>query len=225
MAERFRHNGTWWVPTLGIMPSVKKIYPLPFQPAADTIAAHFRTFSKAFWEDSVLHRYPLDTASILAMRSPRPDSAGLLWVAARAGLPILSGTDANLFNPFVSFLPGFGIHVELAIYVVEGLTPAEALQTSILNSARYIHATDSLGAVAPGMLADLILLDADPLADITNTQRIWAVIANGRYFDRAALDAQLRAAQEAHEEWEANWQTWKDSWLPGGQLPGALRDP
>jgi imidazolonepropionase-like amidohydrolase len=54
-----------------------------------------------------------------------------------------------------------------------------------------LQGTDSLGTVAAGKLADLVLLDADPLADITNTTTIRAVVANGRYFDRAALDVLL----------------------------------
>ena len=58
-----------------------------------------------------------------------------------------------------------------------------------------LHATDSLGTIAPGKLADLVLLDADPLADITNTTTIRAVVANGRYVDRAALDRLLAEVQ------------------------------
>ena len=74
------------------------------------------------------------------------------------------------------------------MYAAEGLTPWEALQTATLNPAEMLHATDSLGTVAAGKLADLVLLDADPLADVTNTMAVRAVVANGRYFDRAALD-------------------------------------
>ena len=72
--------------------------------------------------------------------------------------------------------------------MADGLTPLNALRAATLNPAKFLHATDSLGTVAPGNLADLMLLDAGPLADITNTTAIWAVVANGHYFDRAALD-------------------------------------
>jgi imidazolonepropionase-like amidohydrolase len=91
--------------------------------------------------------------------------------------------------------PGFSLHAELATYVEEGLTTLEALQTATLNPAKLLHGTDSLGTVAPGKLADLVLLDADPLADITNTTAIRAVVANGRYFDRAALNKLLVEVQ------------------------------
>jgi len=81
-----------------------------------------------------------------------------------------------------------GTTITWSRFVAAGLTPLAALQTATLNPAKYLHATDSLGTVAPGKLADLVLLDADPLADIRHTRTIRAVVANGRYFDRAALD-------------------------------------
>jgi adenine deaminase len=85
-------------------------------------------------------------------------------------------------------------------FVTEGLTPLTALQAATLNPAKLFHAIDSLGTVAPGKLADLVLLDADPLADITNITMIQAVVANGRYFDRAALDQLLTEIQTQTSE-------------------------
>src|SRR5262249_806157 len=105
----------------------------------------------------------------------------------------------------MKILPGFSLHTELAMLVAEGLTPLNALQTATLNPAKLIHGTDSLGTVAPGKLADLVLLDADPLADITNTTMIRAVVANGRYFDRAALDKLMMDIEADHSRlvrWE-----------------------
>ena len=116
-----------------------------------------------------------------------PTGAGALE-NFRFGLPLLAGTDA----PMIGHEWGVSLHEELARYVAQGLTPLEALQTATLNPALMLHATDSLGTVAVGKLADLLLLDADPLADIANTTTIQAVVANGRYFDRATID-RLRA--------------------------------
>jgi imidazolonepropionase-like amidohydrolase len=114
-------------------------------------------------------------------------------IMQRVGLPILAGTDVSADGPQTGL--GFYLHTELAIYVAEGLTSLAALQAATLNPAELLHATDSLGTVAPGKLADLVLLDADPLADITNTTTVRAVVANGRYFDRAALDTLLTDLQ------------------------------
>ena len=71
--------------------------------------------------------------------------------------------------------------------VGEGLAPLTALQAAILNPAKVLHGADSLGTVAPGKRAYLVLLDASPHDDITNTTAILTVVANGRYFDRSTL--------------------------------------
>ena len=75
--------------------------------------------------------------------------------------------------------------------VKSGLTPLEAWQTATINPAEYFGMHGALGSIEKGMIADLVLLDANPLADIANTRRINAVIANGRLFDRAALNGLL----------------------------------
>ncbi len=110
----------------------------------------------------------------------------------RAGVPILAGTD--VLNPYC--LPGFSLHDELEYLVKAGLTRIDALRAATLNPARFFEATDSLGTIAPKKVADLLLLDADPLADIRNTTRISAVLANGRLYDRAAIDKLLTDAEK-----------------------------
>jgi len=105
----------------------------------------------------------------------------------KAGVKLLAGTDAA--QAFV--FPGFSLHQELELLVRSGLAPLEALRTATYNPAEFFNALDSLGTVSQGKVADLVLLDANPLIDIRNTRRISAVIANGRVFDRPALDALL----------------------------------
>jgi Amidohydrolase family len=117
-------------------------------------------------------------------------------VMRKEGVPFLAGTDAL---PFPPVFPGFSLHDELAKFVEAGFTPLEALQTATINPAKFLHATTSWGAVAVGKRADLVLLDADPLADIRNTTKIYAVLVNGRLIDsdqRKQLLAQVQAAAD-----------------------------
>jgi imidazolonepropionase-like amidohydrolase len=97
----------------------------------------------------------------------------------RAGIPIVAGTDQTV--------PGHSLHRELELYVRAGFTPMEALQAATLVPARVMGMEREVGTVQPGKAADLVLLDADPLADISNTRRISAVIAAGRVYDPAVL--------------------------------------
>jgi len=113
--------------------------------------------------------------------------------AHRAGVQVMLGTDSGDSYVF----PGFAVHDELQELVTAGLTPAEALRTSTVNGAEFLGRTARAGAIEPGKLADLVLLDANPLADIRNTRKISAVVLNGRYLDRRALDALLAAAEAA----------------------------
>jgi hypothetical protein len=119
----------------------------------------------------------------------------LVGMAHAAGVRILAGTDAS-DEPYV--FAGSGVHDEMALLVRAGLTPAEALRAATLEPARYLAATDSLGTVARGKVADLVILDADPLADVANVRRIHAVLTRGRLIDAAERARLLeRAAAEA----------------------------
>jgi imidazolonepropionase-like amidohydrolase len=99
----------------------------------------------------------------------------------------LAGTD--LGNPYL--YPGFSLHDELGLLAGSGLTPLEALQAATLGPAEFFRASDSLGTVEPGKVADLVLLDASPLDDIANVDRISAVCTHGALLGRATLDKLL----------------------------------
>jgi len=77
------------------------------------------------------------------------------------------------------------------------LTPVEALRSATLNPAKFFGLDQTLGTIEQGKIADLVLLDANPLVDIRNTQRINAVVSNGRFFARKALDKMLAEAEGA----------------------------
>jgi imidazolonepropionase-like amidohydrolase len=105
-----------------------------------------------------------------------------------ANVPFLAGTDTPAG---VDVLPGISLHLELQRFVAAGFTPLAALQTATLNPAKFLHKTNDFGTVAPGRVADLVLLSANPLKNIANTRSIVGVVADGRYLSQADL-AQLR---------------------------------
>jgi imidazolonepropionase-like amidohydrolase len=117
----------------------------------------------------------------------------LLKALHDAGVPIVLGSDA----PQVFNVPGFSSHRELALMVAAGLTPYEALRTGTVEVARHLGHAAQRGTVAEGMQADLVLLSADPFADIGNAQRIVGVMRDGRWHDRADLDARLARVRAA----------------------------
>ena len=112
----------------------------------------------------------------------------------RAGMTLLAGSD--LGAPLL--VPGFSMHDELELLVtLAGMTPLEALRAATILPARVNGLGDSLGSIEEGKLADIVVLDANPLTDIRNTRKISGVIANGRLLNRAALDQMLAAAEAA----------------------------
>lgn len=141
--------------------------------------------------DSLAHYLPDTLRKFVAQLFPMPDGipAGAdvvgramfeqrmsqLSAMHRAGVHVLTGTDAPLRNS----PPGFGLHEELVMLVRSGMSPFDVLRSATIEPARYFG-MDSIGTVETGQLADLVLLDANPLADIRNTRRIAAVVANGR---------------------------------------------
>ncbi len=119
-----------------------------------------------------------------------------------AGMMILTGTDVAV----VGIFPGFSLHEELALFVDElGMTPMEVLESATRESAEFLGIADSVGTIRPGMMADLVLLDANPLEDIRNTTRIGGVVVNGTYYDSQGLDDILEAVASAPDQTVNDW--------------------
>jgi imidazolonepropionase-like amidohydrolase len=108
------------------------------------------------------------------------------------GVEFLAGTDTPAG---VYVFPGFSLHEELQRFLAAGFTPLEALQTATLNPARFFGLEGRLGTIEAGKLADVVLLNANPLEDMANTQKISAVVANGHYFSRKGLDEMLQRVE------------------------------
>ena len=181
--ERFRRNDTWQVPTLVVFYQEIQIADTSRR-GNDSLLVYIPKMLRDYWRS-----LPVDIATkMVALGAVHADLVGRL---NRAGVQMLAGSDSP--NPFV--YPGFSLHDELGLFVHSGLTPAEALRTATINPARFLAMTDSLGTVASGKIADLVLLDANPLTDIANTKRIRAVIQGGHLWNRDALDAMLARAR------------------------------
>src|ERR1700733_10691897 len=96
-----------------------------------------------------------------------------------AGIPIVAGTDQGV--------PRYSLHRELELYVEAGFTPLEAIQAATIQSARAIGLENESGSLEPGKRGDVLLLDADPLADIHNTRKVWRTVAAGAVYEPAPL--------------------------------------
>ena len=119
-----------------------------------------------------------------------------------AGVRILAGTDIGVLN----VVPGQSLHEELALLVRDaGLSPLDALRAATRDAAVFLGRDREIGTIAAGKKADLVLLDADPLADIAHVSRISALVLRGRVFERAALtrlvDEVSRAPDVAVNDW------------------------
>ncbi len=191
LAHRFLANQTWFTPTL----VVGRNAALAGDPAltADPRLRYMPPEVVAAWLPPADAATPAPTAEAPAW-GPHLMATGAAITEAmrRTGVGLMAGTDVGL--PFL--LPGFSLHDELALLVEAGLTPLEALQAATRNAAQAVGLGDELGTIEVGKHADLVLLDADPLAAITNTTRIAAVVTNGRLLEKPELQGLLAAAEQ-----------------------------
>jgi len=183
---RFVRNETWMCPTLILLRGGAFLDDKSF-----TNDARLKYLPPSFrddWKPANDSRFKDLTAADFAFKRKRFQKyLEIVGAMHRAGVKILAGVD----EPNQFCFPGFSLHDELALLVQAGLTPFEALQTATVNPAKYLNLTDSLGTIKKGKMADLVLLEANPLDDIGNTKRIAAVVFDGRYLSKKALEKML----------------------------------
>jgi imidazolonepropionase-like amidohydrolase len=112
----------------------------------------------------------------------------------KAGVRIMAGSDFSDWG----MVPGVDLHNELVLLVEAGFTPMEALQAATIKPAEFLGKRDSFGTVEQGKTADLVLLDANPLEDISHSRKINVVVLGGKFFPIAAMSA--RVLQESAEQ-------------------------
>jgi imidazolonepropionase-like amidohydrolase len=205
-------SGTSWVPTLQVLRMSALAGNREFREDARLRYIPF-LFRKGLWQ------WDADHAAARATDAPGRDVEAELYRLAldnvrqahEAGVRIVAGTDAGDTYVF----PGFAIHDELAELVRAGLSPADALRSATIDAARFSGKAREFGSIEVGKVADMILLDADPLSDIRSTGKIAGLFFNGQYLDRAALDELLAFAEDQAGSLRTNLQL----------LWGALRSP
>ncbi len=127
--------------------------------------------------------------------------AAIVPMLRKEGVTIMAGTDAGFLNSYD--YPGFALHDELAQYVRYGMTPADALRSATRAGPDWFGKLDRYGAIGQGKAADLVLLERNPLKDISATKSIRMVILRGKTHDRAALDGLLATAQAQVATWNS----------------------
>ena len=187
--HRMARFGVWQTPTLTLWQrmTLLDVERRTSAPELKYVPAAIRST----WTDPHRKLEKTKAAALAELRKDYDFHANLVKILSGSGAGLLAGTDTG--DPYV--VPGFALHNELELLVKAGLTPLEALNSATIAPARYFERESVRGTVHRGMAADLILLDADPLADIRNTRRIAAVIYNGRLLNRKCLDGLLEGKQ------------------------------
>jgi len=178
--EAARKNGTWVCPTLITHWNRAHFQELPAKYKNDPRMQFTAPVLKRFWMGHTAE-WSSDTHIQETLLQWRTNDVKTLH---DDGIPIIAGTDLGFYYVF----PG-DLRAELAYYVEAGLSPLDAIRTATINPAIYLNREKELGSVEKGKLADFVMLDANPLDDIHNLHLIRTAVFNGRFFDRAALDA------------------------------------
>lgn len=172
-------NQTWQIPTLALntgqtrMPYGRPEWQESFTYLPDTVEAMWKKITSA-----------VDPSEVTGFRKQYSD--WMLMMAGKvhkAGIPMMAGTD----TPIGFLTPGLSLHEELVVMTEAGISPAEALKTATVNPAKYFNLENELGSIKESYWADLLILDANPLEGIRNTQKIFGVIKQGKYYNQAML--------------------------------------
>lgn len=130
---------------------------------------------------------PNDLKSVAAAGFPK--RLKFVEMCYRAGVRLIAGTDGPGLGPT---LPGYGLHSEMELFEKAGIPPIDALRSATITAAEALHAQQDFGAIEPGKFADMVIVDADPLLDISNTRRVYRVVKGGEVYDPRELIAGIQ---------------------------------
>lgn len=180
--ETFKQNETYQVPTMVTMTSVNK-------PTPDQRIKYVAPSIQKQWLTGI-KRTQSNKREVKLLNQMVQINSDLIRKMNQAGVPIMAGSDATYMMPNLYY--GFSLHEELQLLVKAGLSPLQALQSATINPARYLDNEENQGTVEEGKLADLVILDANPLTDIHNTTRIHAVVMNGHLLDQTKIKSMIK---------------------------------
>lgn len=183
---RFNRNQTWQVPTLITKQSNAFVDSLMF--TTDARLKYISPASVEKWKPENNFFLKYRTPEFIEVRKKLyQKELELVGAMHLARVKFMTGTDIP--GPYT--YPGFSLHDELGLLVQTGFTPFEALKAATRNPAEYLNLSNDLGTIEKGKLADLVLLEANPLESIGNTKRINAVVFNGEYLSKVAREKML----------------------------------
>jgi len=180
---RFARNGNWFTPTLIAFQEGNRFWDPTPDPRDRYVSRSSKQMLAAIQKNHPPPSWMEDRVAQF------PHHLELVGMAHRAGVGLLAGTDlaARIF-------PGFSLHDELELLVKSGVPPLDALHAATSSPATALGQSE-LGTIERGQIADMVLLDADPIDDIRNVRRIRAVVSKGRFLDRRRLDELLATAE------------------------------
>src|ERR1700687_900086 len=186
----FVRNDTYLTPTLVVQRARVFVDEISKQP--DPRKRYITTTEREAWkpENDIFSKYRTPAYIAYQKRDYQEVLKGIK-LAQQLGVRLLAGTD--VVAPYT--YPGFSLHDELGLLVEAGLPPLQSLQTATINPAQFLGIKD-LGAIGPGMKANLVLLDANPVENIANTKKISLVIKGGALYMRNQLDDLLNKSAE-----------------------------
>lgn len=205
MAQLLKDNGSWLSPTLitieRILSQVKSLDELKALPTLKYV--HPLIQSK--WLTANKYNKMNSPEDIAHFEKYVKFNLLLVDACKKAGVPIITGTDAGTS----SVVNGFSLHDELELLVKAGLSTQETLNSATLLSAKWLGIDKKLGTIEMGKLADLVLLDENPLTNIKNTRKIAGVFVNGNWLDKTKLNNMLSdlAKRNTADKDKFDWKT------------------
>ena len=190
--ELAKRSGVWQITTLELNERVVQMTRGSAELGARPELRYVHPLTRGLWQAN--NRYAQSIQLLPRREAVVRFNPVLLRALLHAGVPLMTGTDSLV----AGVIGGFGLHDELEALAAAGMPTAAILEATTRVPAQWLGVARDRGSLAAGKRADLLLLDADPLADVANTRRLAAVVANGRTLTRAELDERMQALADRY---------------------------